>query len=158
MSGVAKGRAASPAPARKARSKRVAGRVEKTPASAAGDTTPPSKASKGASKAKAEKNRQKREKLRTELVRELSQLREHLAVTSQAVQRRVDAEIAGVLGAFDGQGIPGEPEKLPPARVQAMMVMALKDLRIKPEKGRLKDLGRIAEVAALLTKFMPQGG
>jgi hypothetical protein len=134
------------------------GKAAKVTASAAGEGAPPAKAAKVAAKAKAEKSRQKREKLRAELVRELSQLREHLAVTAQAVQGRMDAEIAGILSAFDGAGIPGEPERLPPARIQAMMVMALKDLKIKPEKGRLKDLGRIAEAAALLAKFMPQGG
>lgn len=155
MGVVAKKAAASKAPAGKARSRRVSGKAAKVTAPAGGEGAPPSKA---ASKAKAEKSRQKREKLRAELVRELSQLREHLAVTAQAVQGRMDAEIAGILSAFDGAGIPGEPEKLPPARIQAMMVMALKDLRIKPEKGRLKDLGRIAEAAALLAKFMPQGG
>ena len=118
---------------------------------------PAKKTPKGPGKAKPEKGLQKREKLQAELVQELSQLRENLAVTALAVKGRLDAELAGVLSAFEGQGIPGEPERLPQARVQAVMVMALKDLKIKPEKGRLKDLGRIADLASRLAELMPQG-
>lgn len=112
-----------------------------------------------AAKLKAERKKlQKREDLCAELVQEISLLRDHLATTGQTYVARMDGAIASILCAFDGHGIPGEPERLPTARVQASMLLALRNLKLKPEKGRLKDLGRIQEVADLLSRLMPQGG
>ena len=153
-----KGKVPAQGPGAKAsgKPKAVPEKKKKSPAPAEGGV-PAKKGPKGPAKAKPEKGRQKREKLQAELVQELAQLRQNLAVTALAVKGRLDAELAGVLSAFEGQGIPGEPERLPQARVQAIMVMALKDLKIKPEKGRLKDLGRIADLASRLAELMPQG-
>jgi hypothetical protein len=69
----------------------------------------------------------------------------------------MDAVLAEVLGAFEGGGIPGEPARLPFMRAQIAMLQALRDLKVKPEKGRLKDLGRMGELAAFLVRLMPQG-
>lgn len=130
----------------------------KARATKSGKPSPPEAAPSSASKSAQKKLLKNREDLHRDLVRELGQLREHLATSSKAVASRMDAVIAEMLGAFEGGGIPGEPAKLPGARAQAAMLLALRELKVKPEKGRLKDLGRIADIAAFLARLMPHGG
>jgi hypothetical protein len=109
--------------------------------------------------AKSERKRlQKRADLRKDLMRELAQVRESLAVSAQAFVARLDGEFTRVFCAFEGETIPGEPERLPLLRAQATMLLAIRDLRVKPEKGRLKDLGRLADLGDLIARLMPQGG
>lgn len=103
------------------------------------------------------KKLQKKEELHRDLVRELCEVRGHVATCSRAVAARMDAVLAEVLGTFEGGGIPGEPARLPCMRAQIAMLQALRDLKVKPEKGRLKDLGRMGELAAFLVRLMPQG-
>lgn len=133
-------------------------------AAKAGAKKPGAARGKGGGKARAgdpaakAKKLKKQEELRADIARELAHLRESLETASKAVAARLDAEIVGLLDAFEGKGIPGEPVRLPPARVQALMLSALKELRVKPEKGRLKDLGRMGDLADRLQRLMPQGG
>jgi hypothetical protein len=112
---------------------------------------------KNAQKSEAKKL-QKRASLRADLLRELSQVRENLASSTQAFMAGLDAELARITCVFEGETIPGEPERLPPVRVQACMLQAIRDLKVKPEKGRLKDLGRLADLGERLARLMPQGG
>ena len=126
----------------KAKAKAKAGSVPKKRAASAGPET-------------KLKKLQKRQEMQQDLVRELAQVRASIATSTQVLATRLDAEIASVLCAFDGHGIPGEPEKLPTARVQAVMLKAIRNLRVKPEKGRLKDLARMGDLADLLSRLMP---
>jgi hypothetical protein len=100
------------------------------------------------------KKLQKREEMQQDLARELAQVRANITASAQALATRLDAEVASVLCAFDGHGIPGEPERLPTARVQTVMLKAIRSLRVKPEKGRLKDLARMGALADLLSRLM----
>jgi hypothetical protein len=132
-------------PKAKAKGKAMAGSVPKKKATPAG---PEAKL----------KKLQKREEMQQDLARELVQVRATIATSAQALATRLDAEVASVLCAFDGHGIPGEPERLPTARVQAIMLKAIRNLKVKPDKGRLKDLARMGDLADLLSRLMPQGG
>ena len=78
------------------------------------------------------------------LVLELRRLR---AVFSEIAERYVagaEGEIAAVIEAVEGKSLPA-------ARVEKMLEI-VRDLSVKPRKGRRKDLARIETVAASLRK------
>ena len=102
----------------------------------------------------ATKGRKGLSKLRKELVSELAQLRESLASSARVFTGNLDGELARILCVLERETIPGEPERLPSARIQAAMIAALEDLRVKPKKGRLKDLERIERLAGFLSRLM----
>ena len=85
-----------------------------------------------------------------DLAGEVAQLRLLLQEVSEAVFSRLDAEAAAVLTALDEKAVPGDAPALPPAeRIRALRDVVA-DLKVKPRKGRVKDLGRIEEVLKVL--------
>jgi len=98
----------------------------------------------------------KRADHRNDVVRELAQVRGCLATSAQAFSARLDGEFARILCVLEGETMPGEPERVPSLRTQATMLMAIRQLKVKPEKGRFKDLERLADLADVLARLMPQ--
>lgn len=85
------------------------------------------------------------------LAREIAGLRKTLRETLEHYTARVDGELAAILTRLEGDG---SPPLVPPARVSRGMLERVGDVRLKPEKGRGKDLVRLqkltGEIAALL--------
>jgi hypothetical protein len=90
--------------------------------------------------------RRKKEKIAAEVAQELHGLR---AVTQEVIDQleiRVGAEIADLIRIFGNEEIAGEKHPLPPAQVETQLLARLRGLKVKPPKGRIKDLCRIAEI------------
>jgi hypothetical protein len=98
----------------------------------------------------------KRADHRNDLVRELAQVRECLATSAQAFAARLDGEFARILCVLEGESLHGIPEPQPSPRALATMLMAIRQLKVKPEKGRFKDLERLADLADVIARLLPQ--
>jgi hypothetical protein len=86
----------------------------------------------------------------------VAQLRLLLRDVSDAVFARLDGEAAAVLAALDGEPVPGDAPAHPSAeRVRALRAVVA-DLKVKPRKGRVKDLGRLeAVLEAMTARLLP---
>jgi len=92
--------------------------------------------------------RRKKEKIAAEIAKELQGLR---SVTQEAIDQleiRVGADIADLIRIFGNEEVAGEKHPLPPAQVETQLLARLRALKVKPNKGRIKDLYRIAELLA----------
>ncbi len=88
------------------------------------------------------------------LAGDVAQLRLLLKDISDAVFSRLDAEAAAVLTALDEGGVPGDAPALPSAERIRVLRSAVADLKVKPRKGRVKDLGRLEAVLEVLTAHL----
>ncbi len=88
---------------------------------------------------------------------ELLKLRPLLKDVGSALVGRLDGERAGLARALNGGGLPGEPPVLPKASVLAAMLADLQTLKLKPKKGRVKDLRRIEALLDSLSARLPPG-
>jgi hypothetical protein len=83
---------------------------------------------------------------------ELRGLRAQLRETIEHYTARVDGTLASMITRMEGGQSTGEPPLVPPAKLSRAVVAELRELAIKPEKGRVKDLTRIKrEVEDLAT-------
>jgi len=111
---------------------------------------------KGAKPAKKEP-KVSREELGRQAASEVLKLRALLKEVGSAVLDRLDGEAAS-LGLFlRGDALPGEKPVLPSARVLKAMLVCFATLKVKPKKGRVKDLDRIEALMKLLAGKMPPG-
>ncbi|MEW6756808.1 MAG: hypothetical protein AB1347_01185 [Acidobacteriota bacterium] len=85
------------------------------------------------------------------LAGDVAQLRLLLKDVSDSVFSRLDAEAAAVLTALDEAAVPGDAPALPSAERIRVLRAAVADLKVKPRKGRVKDLGRLEAVLEVLT-------
>jgi hypothetical protein len=94
--------------------------------------------------------RRKKEKVAAEIAKELQGLR---SVTQEAIdqlQIRLGAEIADLIRIFASEEVAGEKHPLPPAQVETQLLARLRAVKVKPGKGRIKDLYRITEILAFV--------
>lgn len=118
---------------------------------------------KTAVKAKGKSGRKKgggkahRESMAAELALELNRVRSALRESSEQLVARLDGELAALGLYLNGQGVPEEKPLLPPARVLSQMLAETKALKVKPKKGRVKDLGRMEALLDSLAAKMPPG-
>ncbi len=105
---------------------------------------------------KARKAPPKRAALAAELAAEVQGLRPVLKDILEIYKSRVDGQLAGLCEVFQEAG--GAENALPPAKIEARMVDAVRALKVKARKGRVKDLARIEKLANELWALMPQGG
>jgi len=98
----------------------------------------------------------KRAALAVELAAEVQGLRPVLRDIIEIYKSRVDGQLAGLCEVFQEAG--GAENGLPPAKIEARMIEAVRALKVKARKGRVKDLARIEELASALWALMPQGG
>lgn len=85
------------------------------------------------------------------LAGDVTQLRLLLKDVSDAVFARLDAEAAAVLTALDEGALPGDVPALPSAEQIRVLRTVVAELKVKPRKGRVKDLGRLEAVLKVLT-------
>jgi hypothetical protein len=88
---------------------------------------------------------------------ELSKVRAVLKEVGSGVVDRLDGEAASLALFLDGDCLPGEKALLPSARTLKAMAAAFGGLKVKPKKGRVKDLARIELLLMVLASKMPPG-
>jgi hypothetical protein len=89
-----------------------------------------------------------------ELLREIHALRAALHQALEQYERRVDGQLAEVVRALHQGGGDG----LPQGRTLGVMLDAIRDSELKPQRGRAKDLVRIQELVAELTELATPKG
>jgi len=98
-----------------------------------------------------------RQELGRQVSEELSKLRPALKDVGTALLDRLDGELAGLARSLDGRSMPGETPVLPQAPVLSAMLATIKALKVKPRKGRVKDLRRIETLLESLSARIPPG-
>jgi hypothetical protein len=96
-----------------------------------------------------------REALAAELAVELARVRGLLKESGENLLARLDGEIVQLARYLSGQDLPDEKPLLPPPGRLSEMIARAKALKVKPQKGRVKDVGRIAELMKSLASGMP---
>jgi hypothetical protein len=90
-----------------------------------------------------------------QLSRELLKLRPVLRDVGSALLDRLDGELVGLAAALAGESQHGELPALPEAAALSEMLAGIRTLKVKPKKGRVKDLGRIEALLEALNARMP---
>jgi len=82
-------------------------------------------------------------------------LRPILKDIGTALLDRLDGELAGLSRSLTGEGLSGDPPNLPRAPILSGMLSDIQALKMKPKKGRVKDLGRIEVLLESLSGRIP---
>lgn len=107
-------------------------------------------------KKKRAKNSPKRVKLAQELASEIDGLRGSLEEMVAAYKLKLDAELVQLSLAAHGQSEPdGKPHLLPVAAAENML-KRLRELDLKPQKGRAKDFQRLQAAVADIIEIVPE--
>ena len=96
-----------------------------------------------------------RRELAQQVSQELVKLRPILKDVGTALLDRLDGELAGLSRSLAGEGLSGDHPNLPPAPILSGMLADIQALKVKPKKGRVKDLGRIEVLLESLSGRMP---
>jgi hypothetical protein len=96
-----------------------------------------------------------RPELAQQVARELAKLRPVLRNIGTALLDRLDGELAGLERSLNGEDVSGERPVLPHTPVLSAMLADIQTLKLKPKKGRLKDLGRIEVLLESLNGRIP---
>lgn len=86
---------------------------------------------------------------------ELAKLRPILREIGTALLDRLDGELAFLSRGLAGEGLADESPGLPHVPVLSRMLADIQALKVKPKKGRVKDLGRIEALLESLQAQMP---
>ena len=97
---------------------------------------------------------------RRDLGRQVSQellmrLRPIFKDVGSALLHRLDGELAGLAHTLNGGGISGEAPVLPQTPILNAMLDDIRALKVKPKKGRVKDLRRIEALLESLAARIP---
>ena len=127
-------------------------KIEKNPAAAKSD--PPAakdtKASKGKEKA------EKKQKAAADLASELKKLRATLKEIVQQVSLGIDTRIADTLLVLEKKQTPGELNVLPRSKASLQLTKKLQGLKLKPARGKLKDIAYISRLVEKIAGKMPK--
>lgn len=96
-----------------------------------------------------------RQELRQEVARELLKLRSLLKDVGTNCLGRLDGELAGLALSLAGERLPGDPSVLPNPPTLLAMLADIRALKVKPKKGRVKDVRRIEALLESLNSQMP---
>jgi hypothetical protein len=98
-----------------------------------------------------------RQALSRQASQEMAKLRPILKDIGGALLDRLDGELAGLARSLGGEDLHGERPALPQPPVLIAMLADIKALKVKPKKGRVKDLGRLETLLESLFARMPPG-
>lgn len=112
---------------------------------------------KKAKRTNAKMRKPTRTQYAAKVVEQMSQVRRDLREIGDSVLRRLDAEITGVARYLGREGQSEEPRALPATPVLEAMLAELRALKVKPKKGRVKDLQRIDKLLISLFSKLPPG-
>lgn len=142
-------------------SKRTKGRKDrKAPVAVADRKRNVSKGSVGknpAAKKRKSVKKPSRQALSRQASQELAKLRPILKDIGSALVDRLDGELAGLARSLGGEDLHGERPVLPQPPVLIAMLADIKALKVKPKKGRVKDLGRLETLLESLSARIPPG-
>jgi hypothetical protein len=93
--------------------------------------------------------------MKDQVSEELLRLRPLLREVGTAVLERLDGEMAAMAQFFDGDPVAGERPVLPTAEALKGMLGRIRGLKVKPKKGRVKDLARFESMLRDLSESMP---
>ena len=110
------------------------------------------KVSKGKGKDKAEA----KQKAAAELASELKKIRAALKEIVKQVSLRIDGRIAETLQVLEKKQTPGEPGALPGAKASLQLAKKLRGVKVKPDKGKLKDIAHICQLVCKIAEKMPK--
>ena len=108
------------------------------------------KVSKGKDKAAA------KQKAATELASELKLLRATLKEIVKQISLRIDNRIADTLQVLEQKQAPEKACALPGAKTSLQLAKKLRGLKVKPDKGKLKDIARICQLVCKIAEKMPK--
>jgi len=108
------------------------------------------KGSKGKDKAEA------KQKAAAELASEMKNLRAELKEIVKQVSLRIDGRIADTLQILEKKQAPGEPSTLPGAKTSLQLAKKLRGVKVKPDKGKLKDIAHICQLVCKIADKMPK--
>ena len=94
-----------------------------------------------------------RDQLAARLNRALHTVRADLDTCIEQYRLRVTANLADIIRILEGREAEGEASFLPPVATLKALAAHVEDIKLKPHKGRGKDLRRIAD---LLTTLLDQ--
>ena len=137
------------APARKGKGeiRRKGAKVKAAPASEVARTDARKKGGRGVKPSRQDLGRQ--------VSQELRKLWPVFKEVGSALLGRLDGELAGLAHMLNGGGISGETPVLPQGPVLIAMLDEIKALKVKPKKGRLKDLRRVETLLESLAGRVP---
>ena len=142
-------------------SKRTKGRKDrKAPVAVADRKRNASKGSVGknpAAKKRKSVKKPSRQALSRQASQEMAKLRPILKDIGSALVDRLDGELAGLARSLGGEDLHGERPVLPQPPVLIAMLADIKALKVKPKKGRVKDLGRLETLLESLSARIPPG-
>lgn len=92
--------------------------------------------------------------LARDTAQEIQALRGVFSDILEIYRSRVDGQLAGLAEAFREAGQDGNP---PPARACKAILEQIRALKVKPRKGRGKDLARVEALAECLWELLPPG-
>lgn len=95
------------------------------------------------------------EELRRALAIELHTLRLQAQDAVNQYSLRINGRIAEILAAVEGEAAAGEKARRLPAKAAAAVLAELRLVKVKPHKGRAKDLVRIQELVEALAFLLP---
>ncbi len=90
-----------------------------------------------------------------ELIQELHALRSAIDVIIDHYVMNVKARVEEMLRTLEGKDIIGEDQPNPDTKTIEKMLVKIRDLKVKPKKGRLKDLKRIEALLEELSRLFP---
>jgi hypothetical protein len=93
--------------------------------------------------------------MKDQVSQELLRLRPLLKEVGITVIERLDGEMAAMAQFFDGDPVAGERPILPAAEALREMLGRIRALKVKPKKGRVKDLARFESMLSDISEKMP---
>jgi hypothetical protein len=96
-----------------------------------------------------------RQRLGRQISLELLKLRPVVKEAGTTLLDRLDGDLAGLALALSGETLHGESSLLPRPPVLSAMLANIKAVKVKPKKGRVKDLWRIEALLESLLAQMP---
>jgi hypothetical protein len=111
----------------------------------------------GAGKQGKESRKASRQEIARQVSQELAKLRPILKDVGTALMDRLDGGLAGLAVWLGGKSLHGERLALPRPPILSAMLADIKAVKLKPKKGRVKDLARIEDLLESLNDRMPPG-
>lgn len=98
-----------------------------------------------------------RQELGREVAQELLKVRPILKDAGTALLDRLEGELVGLALRLKGEGLHGDPHVLPAPSVLSAMLGDIGGLKVRPKKGRVKDMRRIESLLESLSARMSSG-
>jgi hypothetical protein len=99
-----------------------------------------------------------RQRVSRQISLELLKLRPVVKEAGTTLLARLDGDLAGLALALGGEKLHGESPALPRPPVLSAMLATIRTVKVKPKKGRVKDLWRIEALLESLLAQMPSEG